>query len=139
VGDLRWREARIPTTNRTVVAADAFGSACPAVLPPGAPFQPGGSEDCLFLNVWAPEKAWKLPVMVWIHGGGYGLGDGTQDMVELINSNNHSFVVVSIQYRVSRVCFLDRGHWKQGTTDIVDTSSVRLASSLPRTLTRMAR
>lgn len=38
--------------------------------------------------------------MVWIHGGGYGLGDGTQDMSEFINANDNGFLVVSIQYRV---------------------------------------
>lgn len=42
----------------------------------------------------------RLPVMVWIHGGGYGLGDGTQDMSEFINANDNGFLVVSIQYRV---------------------------------------
>lgn len=92
-----------PTTNRTTTVADTFGSACPAVLPPGAPALPGGSEDCLFLNVWAPDNAKKLPVLVWIHGGGYGYGDGTQDMTEFINDNGNSLVVVSIQYRVSFV------------------------------------
>jgi carboxylesterase type B len=52
--------------------------------------------------VWAPPipSTKSLPVLVWIHGGGYGLGDGTQDMTEIINANDKSFVVVSIQYRV---------------------------------------
>jgi len=59
------------------------------------------SEDCLFLNVYAPQNASNLPVLVWIHGGGYGLGDGTQDMSSMINANNNSFVGVAIQYRVS--------------------------------------
>jgi carboxylesterase type B len=101
LGDLRWKPAVTPSTNRTIAQADTFGPACPAVLPPGAPFLPGGSEDCLFLNVWAPEKAKNLPVLVWIHGGGYGAGDGTQDMTGILNDNGNSFVVVSIQYRVS--------------------------------------
>lgn len=101
VGSLRWKDAVLPSSNRTVILADTFGPACPGVLPPGAHFFPGGSEDCLFLNVWAPENAKKLPVLVWIHGGGYGYGDGTQDMTEILNDNGNSFVVVSIQYRVS--------------------------------------
>jgi carboxylesterase type B len=37
-----------------------------------------------------------------IHGGGYGAGNGQQDMSEIINANSNSFVAVSIQYRVSR-------------------------------------
>lgn len=100
MGNLRWKAAVTPPSNRTVAVADTFGSACPNVLPPDYPSVPGGSEDCLFLNVWAPEKANRLPVLVWIHGGGYGAGDGTQDMTEMINDNGDSFVVVSIQYRV---------------------------------------
>jgi carboxylesterase type B len=67
---------------------------------PGATYTPA-DEDCLFLNVYAPPNATELPVLVWIHGGGYGLGDGTQDMSEIINANNQGFVAVTIQYRVS--------------------------------------
>lgn len=40
---------------------------------------PGSSEDCLFLNIWAPsgtKKGAKLPVMVWIHGGAFVFGSG---------------------------------------------------------------
>lgn len=69
---------------------------------PNAPFIPG-NEDCLFLNVNAPSDARNLPVLVWIHGGGYGLGDGTQDMSEIIAANRNGFVAVTIQYRVSLV------------------------------------
>lgn len=81
--------------------ANSFGPICPQTLPavPFAEFTPG-DEDCLFLNVYAPANAENLPVLVWIHGGGYGLGDGQQDMTEIINANNNGFVVVSIQYRV---------------------------------------
>ena len=64
------------------------------------PFIPG-EEDCLFLNVYAPLGAENLPVLVWIHGGGYGFGDGTQDMAGIMNDNGQEFIVVSIQYRVS--------------------------------------
>ena len=42
-------------------------------------------------------------MLVYIHGGGYGLGDGTQDMTEIINSNEKKFIAVTIQYRVSFV------------------------------------
>lgn len=59
-----------------------------------------GSEDCLFLNVQSPPGAKDLPVLVWIHGGGYGAGNGRQDLSAIINANNKSFVGVSIQYRV---------------------------------------
>lgn len=86
---------------RPINEANAFGPICPQSYPsvPGVPFIPG-DEDCLFLNVYAPANARNLPVLVWIHGGGYGYGDGKQDMTEIINANNKGFVVVSIQYRV---------------------------------------
>ena len=58
-------------------------------------------EDCLFLNVYAPQNATRLPALVWIHGGGYGVGDGREDMSTLINANDNSFIGVGIQYRVS--------------------------------------
>jgi carboxylesterase type B len=59
--------------------------------------------------VYAPttEPGKELPVLVWIHGGGYGARNGQEDMSEIINENQNSFVGVAIQYRV---CF-----WSSGT------------------------
>lgn len=59
-----------------------------------------GEEDCLFLNVFAPSQAQDLPVLVWIHEGGYGAGNGMLDLGPVINGNNGSFIGVSIQYRL---------------------------------------
>ena len=56
----------------------------------------------MFLNVYAPPNAQDLPVMIWIHGGGYGLGDATtEDPSGMINDNDKGFIAVSMQYRVS--------------------------------------
>ena len=73
VGDLRWQAPQPPATWSGVRVADTFADSC---------HQPrysssfvwrrddfSVSEDCLYLNVWAPERAEKLPVMVWFHGG----------------------------------------------------------------------
>ncbi|AEO68120.1 uncharacterized protein THITE_2117509 [Thermothielavioides terrestris NRRL 8126] len=102
-GDLRWQppQALPPKAGAAVTDASSFGPICPQSLPavPGAVFIPG-DEDCLYLNVYAPANATALPVLVWIHGGGYGYGDGTQDMSEIINANNQRFVAVTIQYRL---------------------------------------
>lgn len=57
-----------------------------------------------FDQVYAPAAADtepNLPVLVWIHGGGYGQGSGKSDLTALITNNNNSFVGVTIQYRVS--------------------------------------
>lgn len=53
-----------------------------------------GSEDCLFVSVYAPANKTNLPVFVWIHGGGYGGGQGNQDVgnITAINDNRVSLV-----------------------------------------------
>lgn len=101
-GALRWQPPQPPAPVNETILATEFGETCPQVFMaiPVFPFVPGGDEDCLFLNVYAPEGAEGLPVMVWIHGGGYGFSDGRQDMSEILAANNNGFVVVSIQYRV---------------------------------------
>ncbi|KAF3034908.1 hypothetical protein E8E12_005489 [Didymella heteroderae] len=110
-GDLRFRAPAAPTVSRNgIVNATTFAPQCPQAPPapgPGAP-SPSGVEDCLFLNVYAPsfEAGRKLPVLVWIHGGGYGAGNGRQDMSEIINANGNSFVAVAIQYRLGAFGFL---------------------------------
>ncbi|CAN9385057.1 unnamed protein product [Alternaria alternata] len=110
VGDLRWRAPAAPVvSSNDIVDAIEFTPGCQAAPAP-FPVIPAlsGSEDCLFLNVYAPrrkEKA-KLPVLVWVHGGGYGFGNGQQDMTEIINDNGNSFIAVSIQYRLGAFGFL---------------------------------
>ena len=71
VGDLRFREPQRMEAWEGELDAFQFGPVCPqpdGVLPESAGVQK--SEDCLYLNVYAPEEAdGDLPVMVWIHGG----------------------------------------------------------------------
>ncbi|WWD03471.1 hypothetical protein V865_001523 [Kwoniella europaea PYCC6329] len=66
----------------------------------------GASEDCLFLNVQAPSNATGLPVFVWIHGGGYGAGNGRVDFSPLLKTNDNEFIGVAIQYRLGAFGFL---------------------------------
>ena len=108
LGSLRWQAPQSPAVNRTaVISAADFGPACPnSPLSLGVFGSVGaipGDEDCLNLNVYAPTTALAagLPVLVYIHGGGYGAGDGKQDMTSIINTNGNSFIAVTIQYRVS--------------------------------------
>ncbi|KFX87272.1 hypothetical protein V490_08392 [Pseudogymnoascus sp. VKM F-3557] len=113
IGPLRWKAPQAPATNRTVTPATQLGPICPQSYPtiPNAPFIPG-NEDCLFLNVYAPANANNLPVLVWIHGGGYGYGDATQDMTEILAANNNGFVVVALQYRLGAFGFLSSAEVK---------------------------
>lgn len=64
-----------------------------------------GNEGCLYLNVYSPAKpsadGSKFPVMVMIHGGGYGEGDASTDVTGFISANDNALIVVVIQYRVS--------------------------------------
>jgi carboxylesterase type B len=107
LGALRFQAPQVPAENRSqVIQANAFAPQCPQ-----SSVAPGGkgtlsTEDCLFLNVYAPQNATNLPVLVWIHGGGYGLGNGQQDMQAIINTNNGSFIGVAIQYRLGAFGFL---------------------------------
>ncbi len=103
-GSLRWQPPHTPAVNRgQILQADTLPPRCPqspdAPIPPGYNFT--GNEDCLFLSVYAPQKATNLPVLVWIHGGGYGAGQGNYDLSSIINTNHNDFVGVVIQYRVS--------------------------------------
>ncbi|KAH8841002.1 hypothetical protein MCOR27_002742 [Pyricularia oryzae] len=121
-GKLRWQAPRVPETNRTAVRSAAeFGPVCPMQFPaPSPPYFALGNEDCLYLNVYAPSKTAgaangktrgpaaetaALPVYVFIHGGGYGLGDGRMPMEALMAANGNSFIAVTIQYRIGAFGF----------------------------------
>ncbi|MFM8356403.1 MAG: carboxylesterase family protein, partial [Gammaproteobacteria bacterium] len=84
--------------------ADAYGPACLQTAVAGQPAL-ATSEDCLSLNVWAPADARpgaKLPVMVWIHGGGFRQGSSQIDGAALAR---HGVVLVSINYRLGPLGF----------------------------------
>ncbi|EXJ60189.1 carboxylesterase 2 [Cladophialophora yegresii CBS 114405] len=110
-GSNRWQAPQPPEQNRSsAINASSFAPICPQG--PDASYsvhsvnQTGADEDCLFLNVYAPANASSLPVLVWIHGGGYGGGNGRQDLSAIINANNNSFIGVAIQYRLAALGFL---------------------------------
>ncbi|KAI9881282.1 MAG: hypothetical protein M1830_005568 [Pleopsidium flavum] len=109
-GSMRWQPPHAPTSNRNqTLMADAFPPRCPQsgfVPQYTSSFNFTGDEDCLFLSVYAPSNASNLPVLVWIHGGGYGLGQGTQDLTQIINTNKNGFIGVAIQYRLGAFGFM---------------------------------
>lgn len=108
-GSLRWQAPQTPPVDRAApIQATTFGPECPQnPLSTGhvTTVDPSGSsEDCLYLNVYSPNNVTgPLPVLVWIHGGGYAAGNGQQDLSAIINTNGNGFVGVAIQYRVSFV------------------------------------
>src|SRR5437773_5733696 len=113
VGELRWRPPQPAAPWTGVRQAAGFGADCmqgrfgppPAA---GAPAPPAPSEDCLFLNVWRPARATSganLPVMVWIHGGGFVGGSGSFPMTSGAQFAKHGVVLVSLNYRLGRFGF----------------------------------
>ncbi|MCH1929565.1 carboxylesterase family protein [Shewanella sp. A25] len=104
VGELRWKPPQPLVPWEGTNTATAFGAAC---------MQPNHkvptiytndinpmSEDCLSLNIWAPENADNAPVMVWIHGGALVKGASKEPLYDGAQLAKQGVVVVSINYRL---------------------------------------
>jgi para-nitrobenzyl esterase len=103
VGDLRWRPPQAPIPWQGLRMAKEYGSACVQY-----PLFPGTqSEDCLSLNIWTPASGRndKLPVMVWIHGGGFQAGAGSHTVSDGEEFAKQGVVLVSINYRLGILGF----------------------------------
>ncbi|KAJ7229551.1 alpha beta-hydrolase [Mycena haematopus] len=105
LGDLRFRAPQ-PPANVTGVQHVEWTLSTNPLETRAEPVELSSAEDCLFLNVFYPSDAAgtpveKLPVVVWIHGGGYVSGEASVfDGEDLINQSNRGLVVVTIQYRL---------------------------------------
>jgi len=118
VGDLRWKEPQPVVPWEGVKVADTYGdAACQTTWDPnsfyGREWRASGSvpftEDCLYLNIWTPaagKPGKKLPVLMWIHGGGYREGfsyepemDGGEDYA------SRGVILVQVTYRLGSMGF----------------------------------
>ena len=111
VGDLRWKAPQPPIPWKGERDATDFGAHCAQIhLFDDIVFQDNGpSEDCLFLNVYVPLDATersKLPVMFWIHGGGYAVGSGSEPRHDGDYLPTKGVVLVTINYRLGVFGFL---------------------------------
>jgi para-nitrobenzyl esterase len=109
VGDLRWKAPQPVQPWSGVKETIHFGDAC---------MQSGGgggagkgipySENCLYLDVWTPAKSPsdKLPVIVWIYGGGFNAGATSNELYDGAHFAQRGVVFVSISYRVGPFGFL---------------------------------
>lgn len=111
VGDLRWKPpqpvtpwsgSRQCTEFKPIAPQSALGD-----LPPFPQILPS-SEDCLYLNVLTPAKKAtdKLPVMVWMHGGGYQLGSASDPLGNTPRLPQHGVVLVNVNMRLNAIGLL---------------------------------
>lgn len=109
VGANRWRPPRPVSSWEGIRDAGKFCADCPqAGWPRDTGMSQNSSEDCLFLNIWAPANAVeksKLPVMVWIHGGGFVGGSGGGAGFTGSAFAKQDVILVSINYRLGRLGF----------------------------------
>ena len=120
VGDLRWKAPQPVRPWKGVKVCDQFGPiAMQADQDPNSFYckefywkgLPERSEDCLYLNVWTPSKAVgksskKLPVALWIHGGGFGAGFSNEITMDGTEWAKRGVILVSINYRLGMLGFL---------------------------------
>ena len=111
VGDLRFRAPRPPEPWTGVRDALAFR---PAALQVASPVSQAlamdideTDEDCLYLNVWTPSTEGRRPVMVWVHGGAFVIGSGSQPLYDGASlAARGAVVVVTLNYRLGLFGFL---------------------------------
>jgi para-nitrobenzyl esterase len=134
VGDLRWRPPAPPAAWSDVRDATEFGPRCAQglIYDDMVFHDPGASEDCLSLNVWTPAKdaAAKLPVMVWVYGGGFMAGSTSEDRQDGQFLAKNGVVVVSMNYRLGVFGFLvlpelaaESGHKSSGNYGLLDQTA----------------
>ncbi|MCU0381599.1 MAG: carboxylesterase family protein [Chitinophagaceae bacterium] len=109
VGANRWRPPQPLAPWTGVREAVKYCADCPqAGRSRDGGMSANSSEDCLFLNVWTPASATpksKLPVMVWIHGGAFVFGSGSQGEYTAAPFTKQGVILVSINYRLGRLGF----------------------------------
>ncbi|MFN8354058.1 MAG: carboxylesterase family protein [Spirosomataceae bacterium] len=108
VGEFRWRPPQpVKNWEGELDATKPCKDCAQAGFGPNAPkMNPNSSEDCLFLNVWKPASATsnsKLPVMVWIFGGGFVGGSASSPQNYGHSLNKNGVILVNINYRLGRM------------------------------------
>ncbi|XP_045169235.2 acetylcholinesterase-like [Mercenaria mercenaria] len=108
VGDLRFKKPVPKLSLTTTLDAFAYNNACvQAYQFPNVSY----AEDCLYLNIYAPERkneTDKLSVMIWIYGGGFHFGDSNMYLADYLSIHG-DVIVVTFNYRVSVFGFLSTG------------------------------
>jgi para-nitrobenzyl esterase len=102
VGDLRWKPPQPPVPWEGIRECTQFSAISPQTNMPGMSSPFPLSEDCLYLNVVTPARQpdEKLPVMVWMHGGGYSMGCGNDRIWNNYRLPQYGVVVVTLNHRL---------------------------------------
>jgi para-nitrobenzyl esterase len=129
VGELRWQAPKPVVPWQGVRDATKFGAACLQGKIFGDISFDNVSEDCLTLNIWTPAKSARerLPVMVWIHGGGFQAGAGGENRHDGQAFARKGVVLVTINYRLGIFGFFahpaltrESGHNASGNYGMLD-------------------
>ncbi len=104
VGNLRWKAPQPVEKWQGILQTTEYA---PSPMQGGNP-PAGKSEDCLYLNIWTPAKSpkEKLPVLVWIYGGGFSFGSTADPVHNGEHLARKGVVLVSIAYRIGQLGFL---------------------------------
>jgi para-nitrobenzyl esterase len=110
VGALRWEPPKPAPRWASPRDASEFGAICPQQERPDGKFarEQKQSEDCLFANVWTFTNAKHAPVMVWVHGGAFRFGSGSQPYYNGADFAKDSVILVTFNYRLGALGFF--GH-----------------------------
>ncbi len=130
VGELRWRAPQPVAAWTGTRKATEFGARClQGPVFSDMVFRDQPSEDCLYLNVWTPARkaGERLPVMVWIYGGGFQAGSTSEPRQDGARLARKGVIVVSMNYRLGVFGFLahpaltaESGHGASGNYGFID-------------------
>ncbi len=148
-GDGRFRRARPPQPWTGVRDCLEYGPSCPQItseqmlgiqiLPESESmmgvlaYERVTSEDCLALNVWTPslDATAKLPVLVWLHGGGWSIGSASAPLYDFSNLSRHGGVVtVGINHRLGVLGFMDLSHFGDEFADSGNVGMLDVVAAL---------
>jgi para-nitrobenzyl esterase len=108
VGALRWRPPQPEPKWQGIRPTEAYEKNAPQriIFSDIDPFAIGVSEDCLYLNIWTPHAAKNLPVLFYIHGGGFAVGSGSEPRYDGARLAERGIIVVTMNYRLNALGLL---------------------------------